>query len=66
MNLSFLFSIIVPLIEYYAVLDAWMLFLRYMEAIIQNQSEMVMYVNEWKHIRETLKADILHYQSIHF
>ena len=41
-----------------------MLHLRYKEAIIQNQKEMIMYVREWQNIRENLKSDIARYQRM--
>ena len=65
-NISWSFFLIssVPLIEYYSVIDAWMLHLRYKEAIIQNQKEMIMYVREWQNIRENLKSDIARYQRM--
>jgi hypothetical protein len=58
-----LYPFTVPLIEYYALIDAWMLSLRYREAIVQNQNEMAMFFREWQNIRETLRSDIQRYQS---
>nr|CAH0108557.1 unnamed protein product [Daphnia galeata] len=55
---------LVPLIEYYAFIDAWMLSLRYREAIVQNQNDMAMFFREWQNIRETLRSDIQRYQRI--
>lgn len=63
-DILFLFT--VPLIEYYAVIDAWMLSLRYKEAIVQNQNEMVMFIKEWQNIKNILLSDIEHYESKNF